>query len=108
MIAFTDVVEDDARAFIAGYGKADAVGATVFGHSRTVVGIAQIAEFPQLGFCGNGFISVGVAGTGETCAKGQTPRKRPTGSNALGRKEVGASHGKIDSSAGRRPSKDDL
>jgi hypothetical protein len=68
MVAFAYIMENDARALVPGYRKADAVSATGFRHPWTSLSIAQIAEITQLVFRGDGFLFAGMARSGKTCA----------------------------------------
>jgi hypothetical protein len=50
MMAFTHIVQDDPRFFIARHGKTHTIGTTFGGHMTTSTGITYIAELAQFNF----------------------------------------------------------
>lgn len=63
MKAFSHVMQDDARFFIACHGKTDIIGTTVGRHVRAPVGIAHIAEIAQFEFGRSKLLKPGAAGS---------------------------------------------
>src|SRR6266481_1953254 len=90
---FTSIMDHYLSTGFSGNGKADSIGASVLRHPRTLAGVAKIAKVFEFGICRGHRLWPGSAGSAESCAQGQPPRKGPLNGETLFRgKKIRTGH----------------